>query len=648
MRLIQAGLLALFATISTANARAQTAQPTVRKIADIGSNWISGIIETRNGRFIVYAEGDSIRVRDRHTGATRSAYGRATDAVANSLGSSVSGDRIVFASLDDEGRGPFVWTLAIDTLNGQPVGPARRVGVVPATDPSMSPDGGRIAFAERDTSRGGIAGGAVRLLTIPSGGGEASLVVDVTGKGVIRVPRWSADGSSIYFQLYPPGPRLGHGPTLWRVSARGGRPDSLGPVNLFTDVSPDGRYLAMFPRGTNWQRTPRPLLSVTDPTGKTVTSFMLPHSTRPYSWSRTGAPRILAVQGYYPSTVRSLNLATGAESAVSDTNSQIRKGRYSPDGSRLVYQAVTNGMYQFFIRDTRGGRAQMLATSAEPGPQFQWSPDGRSIAFIAGSEGRWLHVVSVTGGGDRRLVNLDPNQNFRWRSDSRALHYVSPTPNAAGGPGEIREVTVDGRDSRVAATPAFITAGDWISLIDDTSFVARHAENGVRRLHLVSMTTGAQHVIFTGQVSRAPSPIVVSPDRKWIAFSIAAPNAGGEQVGIAALDGTSSRVVGPPMECGAGPAAWHPDGKHLLAWAYPSCASGGDDEYLYLLSLNGDAPKQLTKQSGGHGEWSYSLAPDGRTVLYETETAPGTRSLVEIDFTGTLGGRGAPPPRRTP
>jgi Tol biopolymer transport system component len=199
----------------------------------------------------------------------------------------------------------------------------------------------------------------------------------------------------------------------------------------------------------------------------------------------------------------------------------------------------------------------------------------------------------------------------------------------------------------VVATPAFITAGDWISLIDDTSFVARHAENGVRRLYVVSMSTGAQRVIYTGQASRAPSPIVVSPDRQWVAFSVAVPNAGGEQIGIAALDGSSSRLVGPPMECGAGPAAWHPDGKHILAWAYPSCASEAYGEYLYLLSLNGDAPKQLTKQSGGNGEWSYSLAPDGRTVMYETSVGKGTRSIVEIDFSTALGGRGGAS-RRTP
>jgi Tol biopolymer transport system component len=194
-----------------------------------------------------------------------------------------------------------------------------------------------------------------------------------------------------------------------------------------------------------------------------------------------------------------------------------------------------------------------------------------------------------------------------------------------------------------------LVAGDWVALLDDTTFVARHAENGTRRFYAVSVTTGAQRVIYTGSVSRTSSPIVVSPDRKFVAFGVAVPNAGGEQIGVAALDGSSSRVVGPQFACGAGPVAWHPDGKHLLAWTYPSCRSDEYGEYLYLLSLNGDAPKQLTKRSGGQGESSYSLSPDGRTVLYETESGPGTRSIVEIDFSNALTGRaGGATNRRAP
>jgi Tol biopolymer transport system component len=312
MKPINAIFAAFAATVVVTGAAAQTAKPTVRKIAEIGPRWISGIIETRNGRFIIYAAGDSIFIRDRRTGATTSAFGRATDAIVNSLGSSASGDRIVFVSAEGEDGPRYVWTLAIDTLNGRPIGAARRVGVIQASDPSLSPDGRRVAFAERNPNAGGIAGGAVRLYTMPSGGGDATLVTDMSGRGVIRVPQWSADGGYIYFQMYPPGPSLAAGPTLWRVAASGGRPDSLGRLNLFTDVSPDGRYLAMFPQGTNWQRTRRPQYAVTDVDMRTMGTVSLPGNTRPYSWSRTGQPKILAVQGDYPSSVKTLSLSDGA------------------------------------------------------------------------------------------------------------------------------------------------------------------------------------------------------------------------------------------------------------------------------------------------------------------------------------------------
>ena len=66
------------------NAGEQTPQPTVRKIATIGQGWISGIVETRNGRFIIYASGDSIDIRDHPTEAlTRRCLQRGTDRLAS-------------------------------------------------------------------------------------------------------------------------------------------------------------------------------------------------------------------------------------------------------------------------------------------------------------------------------------------------------------------------------------------------------------------------------------------------------------------------------------------------------------------------------------------------------------------------------------
>jgi Tol biopolymer transport system component len=382
-------------------------------------------------------------------------------------------------------------------------------------------------------------------------------------------------------------------------------------------------------------------LAVADVNGKTAGTFTLPAGVRPYSWSRTGALRILAVQSNQPATLKFLSLADGRESTIPDTNSHLRKGRYAPDGTRYAYESLIDGRYQFVVRDAGTTRSRVLATSADPEGRWAWSPDGAWIGFIVADNGRWLTVLDVRSGAERRLVNLEPNENWRWRSDGRGLQYVSW--NAAGGPAEIRAVTVDGRDSRVAQAPSTMTTLDWIALLDDTTFIARQGENGGSRLSAVSMTTGAQRVIYTGKVSRAPSPIVVSPDRKFVAFSVAAPTGGGEQVAVAALDGSASRVVGPPLQCGAGPAAWHADGKHLLVWGYPSC-EGEYYEALYLFSLNGDPPRQLTKQSGGGGESSYSLSPDGRTVFYETEVGRGMRSLVELDLGTSLGGRSGPTP----
>ncbi len=72
-----------------------------------------------------------------------------------------------------------------------------------------------------------------------------------------------------------------------------------------------------------------------------------------------------------------------------------------------------------------------------------------------------------------------------------------------------------------------------------------------------------------------------------------------------------------------------PDGKHVVATVQDSTADGGR-QHLWLLSVNGDPPRQLTfseKTAPGTGEVNPEFLPDGSELLYTVRKEGGGRLL---------------------
>jgi Tol biopolymer transport system component len=110
---------------------------------------------------------------------------------------------------------------------------------------------------------------------------------------------------------------------------------------------------------------------------------------------------------------------------------------WSPDGSRVVYNARPKGYFDLFTRDSNGvGPDQLLLADTRNKTPLSWSPDGKSLlystgAFIIGNTDVWLLPLD----GDRTPVPFlrTPfnETEARFSPDGRWVAYVS---NETGSP----------------------------------------------------------------------------------------------------------------------------------------------------------------------------------------------------------------------
>jgi dipeptidyl aminopeptidase/acylaminoacyl peptidase len=129
-----------------------------------------------------------------------------------------------------------------------------------------------------------------------------------------------------------------------------------------------------------------------------------------------------------------------------DTRSVVRAEfdvSFSPDPSpgsgqaqQVAFVAPVDGFGQVLVAPVSGGEPRRVSRSGECG-QPAWSPDGRSLAWVAnltGSPGWHEHHLFVidSAGGEPERVTSGPClvESFRWSTDGRRLAIVSSTPDA--------------------------------------------------------------------------------------------------------------------------------------------------------------------------------------------------------------------------
>jgi Tol biopolymer transport system component len=280
--------------------------------------------------------------------------------------------------------------------------PQRSDAAARCSPPGTMPEGS-ILYSRFD------AEGAVALYLMDPDGSNARCLVDTAGNE--EFPTWSPDGTTIAFASDQDGNF-----DLFTVRADGTGLTRLTDteVNEYRPVwSPDGRRIAY---STEVSENGPFSIRVMNTDGTDSSSLIESGSRYGYmelaDWSPDGRTLLINIDtggGYdlftmWPDGSHIEELAGGAGDFGGGAT-------YSPDGSRLLFQADLDGGC-LYVMDADGTGLRRLTTGCAEGFTPTWSPDGTWVAWAGGPHGPADAYVMRADGTDRRLIDDASNAAF--------------------------------------------------------------------------------------------------------------------------------------------------------------------------------------------------------------------------------------------
>lgn len=216
-----------------------------------------------------------------------------------------------------------------------------------------------------------------------------------------------------------------------------------------------------------------------------------------------------------------LNSRQGERLRVTETRSNERTPRWSPDGKRLLFASDRDGNREIYVWDIQqtqagqvGGQLTNLTQNEAPDWQPAWAPDGERVAFSSYRDENWeVYTVHADGTEPTRLTN-DPASDFSpaWSPDGRKILFASRRRGDADlftvdvATGELTQLT---RSKLDEYDPAWSPDGQWIAF---ATYMGDQSDIFVMR------ADGSDPVNITQSPYANDFQPTWTPDSAWLTF----------------------------------------------------------------------------------------------------------------------------------
>ncbi|MDQ4122781.1 MAG: protein kinase [Acidobacteriota bacterium] len=245
--------------------------------------------------------------------------------------------------------------------------------------PAWSPNGHRIAFWFTSPE-----GGKRHVATIPSGGGEISVIPnDATTNWN---PVWSPDGKFLYFAS-----NRGGNMNFWRVAIDETSGAVLSEPEAVVTPSKYSRHL-------NFSRDGKRLIYV----------------------STNNKSNVQAIE-FDPKTERTI----GEPFWITQGDREILRPELSPDGKQFAMNVVRRTHEDIIIMNRDGSNQRDIKSDQAFDRYPRWSPDGKKLSFISDQSGKYqIYIINADGSGLRQMaLNNDHETSLPiWSPDGKKLY----------------------------------------------------------------------------------------------------------------------------------------------------------------------------------------------------------------------------------
>lgn len=108
---------------------------------------------------------------------------------------------------------------------------------------------------------------------------------------------------------------------------------------------------------------------------------------------------------------------------------------FSPDGTKLAYISVgyrDDYKPHIWLMDLATAQARDITPAKKSERWPQWSPDGKTLAFLSNRDGKTQVYAMPVAGGDAAAVTAQKNgvSSFHWSPDGKAIAYLAKADDA--------------------------------------------------------------------------------------------------------------------------------------------------------------------------------------------------------------------------